>query len=132
MCYVTYCVSCVTSFTTPLPWLHGIVKCPMDTHLRISPEIVSHPGIFAYIFINTMHSDILLILHLVICLLHSREISIFGFSHFVVYECQLALRCNTTTYYVGVPTSYCCWIIYGNIICVVLHYISISFLKYHS
>ncbi len=31
------------SFTNPLPWL---VKCPLDAHFRILPEIVSHPKTF--------------------------------------------------------------------------------------
>ncbi len=33
-------------FTTPLPWPHGIVKCPLDAHFRISPEVVRHLYIF--------------------------------------------------------------------------------------
>jgi len=26
--------------TNPLPWPHGIVKCPFDAHIRISMEVV--------------------------------------------------------------------------------------------
>lgn len=31
-------------------WLHGIVKCLLDTHFRISPQVVSHPGTFPPLF----------------------------------------------------------------------------------
>jgi len=37
-------------FINPLPWPHGIVKCLVDVHLRISWEIVGHPGTFRLLF----------------------------------------------------------------------------------
>lgn len=39
-------------FKNPWPWLHGIIKCPLDAHFIISLEIL---GIFC--FINTVNLD---------------------------------------------------------------------------
>jgi len=36
--------------TPPLPWHHGIVKCPSYAHFRISPEVVGHPGTSRLLF----------------------------------------------------------------------------------
>jgi len=42
--HVTYGFSCVTSlsFTNPVPWLHGILKCAVDAIFRILLEGVGH------------------------------------------------------------------------------------------
>jgi len=38
-------------FTNPLPWPHGIVKCPSDTHFIITPNtVVNHMDIFCLHF----------------------------------------------------------------------------------
>lgn len=38
-------IFCVISlpFTTPLPWPHGIVKCPLNAHCRILSDVLGHP-----------------------------------------------------------------------------------------
>ncbi len=36
-------------FIYPLPWPHGIVKCPSTAYLRIQVEVISHPGTFLWI-----------------------------------------------------------------------------------
>ncbi len=64
---VLWPTSCVTSlsFTNPLLWPHGIVKCPLHVHFRNSPEVIGHPGTFCYCLMNTVDSDILVFSHTV-------------------------------------------------------------------
>ncbi len=62
ICYVISSINCVASlipdiscvasvpFTTPLPWLDRIVKCPSDVHFVISVEVVGHPVTFHLLF----------------------------------------------------------------------------------
>lgn len=45
----------------PLPLPHGIEKCPMVAHLRISEQVVDHPR---SCFMPTAYLDILLLLHI--------------------------------------------------------------------
>jgi len=99
---ILHCSSChchVTSVScdAPLPFLnpllgpHGIVKCPLDAHFRISLEVVHHQG--TYCFINNLNLNILLFQHTVFHLLYSREVCIFEF------ECILSLvhsDCSST------------------------------------
>ncbi len=49
-----------------------------DVNFRISTEVIGHPVLFAYCFMNAMHLDILLISHKGYCFLptiYSREVS---------------------------------------------------------
>lgn len=66
---------CVTSllFTNPLLWPDGIVKCPLDTHLRILPE-VTFEKLFIYCFINTVNLSTLFFSHNVSHPLYSMEV----------------------------------------------------------
>ncbi len=38
------------TFITHLIWPHVMLKCPLDVHVKISPEIVSHSGTFQQVF----------------------------------------------------------------------------------
>ncbi len=51
---------CVASlpFTNPLPWPHGIVKCPLNAQLIIFAKVVVIWVVSPYGFMNTVNSDI--------------------------------------------------------------------------
>ncbi len=36
-----------SAIINPLPWPHGIVKCPLDAHFTIPAEVVGHVGTFS-------------------------------------------------------------------------------------
>ncbi len=45
-------------FTDHLPWPHGMVNSQLNVRFRIFLELLGHPNIFAYYFVNTVNSEI--------------------------------------------------------------------------
>ncbi len=48
-------------FTNPLPWPHGMVKCPLDVHFRILTENIGHLSIFCIMFNKWTYNSFLLL-----------------------------------------------------------------------
>ncbi len=70
-------------FTDHLPWPHGMVNSQLNVRFRIFLELVGHPSIFAYYFVNTVNSDLLLVAYNCV---YSRELCYFRWSHWSLYE----------------------------------------------
>ncbi len=101
-------------FTNPLPWPHGMVKCPLDVHFRILTENVGHLSIFCIMFNKWTYNSFLL---LFFRLLFRREFCIFGCSHsdsWIVHEdfWTGSIDLLKTTHSIWTPCIWECLLLY--------------------
>jgi len=74
-------VSWVASLSFTNKWPHGIVKCTLNAHFRISPEAVGMFCLLFYEYCEFRHT--ILFTYCFFCLLYIREVWDFGYSHAV-------------------------------------------------